>query len=254
MVFDFTLGKYRELCSALLENHYVPLTFSEYLENGIKLSSDSKFAIIRHDVDRKPFNALKMAELENEMGVRSTYYFRYPYTFKVELIKRIIDLGHEIGYHYEVLSKANGDHEKAKELFEKEFGKFREIYDVKTICMHGSPLSKYDNRDLWTAYNFTSFGIIGESYLSLGKDVDYFSDTGRNWNSRNKKRDFIPGKVERFSVDSTADLIDLIEVGGPNKICVVAHPERWASNHMEWTYCYLKDIVFNIGKKFLAGA
>ena len=246
MVLDFTLDKYRELCSALLENHYVPLTFSEYMENSNELSD--KFAIIRHDVDRKPFNALRMAELENEIGVRSTYYFRYPYTFKVEIIKRIIDLGHEIGYHYEVLSKANGDHEKAKELFEKELGKFREIYDVKTICMHGSPLSKFDNRDLWKAYNFTSFGIIGESYLSLGKDVDYFSDTGRNWNSKNKKRDFIYNKVERFSLDNTAELIDLIKTGPSQKICIVAHPERWSSTHSEWLHSYAKDLVFNLGK------
>jgi hypothetical protein len=251
MTLDFTLDKYKELCSALLVNHYVPLTFSEYLENGNKISNN--FVIIRHDIDRKPLNALKMAELENEIGVRSTYYFRYPYTFKVEIIKRIIDMGHEIGYHYEVLSKANGDHEKAKELFEKELGKFREIYDVKTICMHGSPLSKFDNRDLWKAYNFTSFGIIGESYLSLGKDVDYFSDTGRNWNSKNKKRDFIPGKVERFSVDATADLIDLIEASEPNRICVVAHPERWASAQSEWLLAYVKDSVFNIGKTVLSG-
>ena len=249
MVLDFTLDKYRELCSALLENHYVPLTFSEYLENGNKLRN--KLAIIRHDIDRKPFNALKMAELENEMGVRSTYYFRYPYTFKIEIIKKIIVLGHEIGYHYEVLSKANGDHEKAKELFEKELGKFREIYGVKTICMHGSPLSKFDNRDLWTAYNFTSFGIIGESYLSLGKDVDYFSDTGRNWNSKNKKRDFIPGKVERFSVDATVDLIDLIKSGKAYKICILAHPERWSSSRNEWILNFNQDLVFNIGKILL---
>jgi len=45
-------------------------------------------------------------------------------------------LGHEIGYHYEVLSKANGDYETAVELFEQELSEFRKITDVKTICMH----------------------------------------------------------------------------------------------------------------------
>ena len=37
----------------------------------------------------------------------------------------------EVGYHYEVLSKARGDYEKAIELFENELIEFRKICDVK---------------------------------------------------------------------------------------------------------------------------
>lgn len=246
MVFDFTLDKYRELCSCLLENHYVPLTFSEYMENGNELSN--KFAIIRHDVDRKPFNALRMAELENEIGVRSTYYFRYPYTFKIELIKKIIDLGHEIGYHYEVLSKANGDYEKAKELFEKELGKFREIYDVKTICMHGSPLSKFDNRDLWKYCEFKEFGVLGEAYISINS-INYFSDTGRTWSARNKVRDFMVGS--NFKACTTNDLINLIKNENLSNIYILTHPERWAANSAQWLYGIISDSIMNIGKSIL---
>ena len=31
--------------------------------------------IIRHDIDREPERALKMAEIENDLGVKSTYFF-----------------------------------------------------------------------------------------------------------------------------------------------------------------------------------
>lgn len=31
---------------------------------------------MRHDVDRKPQNALRMAKLENDLGIKVTYYFR----------------------------------------------------------------------------------------------------------------------------------------------------------------------------------
>ena len=58
-----------------------------------------------------------MAELEHELGIQSTYYFRFPYTFKPEIIGKINDWGHEIGYHYDVLSKAKGDYEKAIKVF-----------------------------------------------------------------------------------------------------------------------------------------
>ena len=249
MGFDFTLEIYHELCSALRTNHYVCLTFSDYLQDNNKIKN--KIAILRHDVDRKPSNALRMAELENKLGIRSTYYFRYPYTFNVDIIEKIIDLGHEIGYHYEVLSKTNGDCEKAKDLFKEELSKFREIYFVKTICMHGSPLSKYDNRSLWKAYDFKSFGIIGDFYLSIDKDIDYFSDTGRNWNLKNKSRDYIIGKTERFLISTTSELIDLIEGDKISKICIVAHPERWTAYRIEWFHSYFKDYIYNIGRYLL---
>jgi len=48
--------------------------------------------------------------------------------------------------------------------------------------MHGSPLSKWDNRDLWKRYNYRDFGIIGEPYFDVNFDkVLYLTDTGRRW-------------------------------------------------------------------------
>jgi len=47
-----------------------------------------------------------MARLENELGIKATYFFRtIPHTFKPEIIKEIAGMGHEIGYHYENLSE-----------------------------------------------------------------------------------------------------------------------------------------------------
>ena len=150
---DFTLKKYEELCLALLDSGYTPLAVYSYLKG--QKNKNNKLVVLRHDIDRKCGNALRMAELEHELGIQSTYYFRVPYTFKPEMIVKI--LGHEVGYHYEVLSKAKGDYEKAVELFEQELNEFRKIVDVKTIGMHGSPLSRYDNRDLWKRYDFNEF-------------------------------------------------------------------------------------------------
>jgi hypothetical protein len=119
---DFTLSKYKELCLALLNSGYTPLTVESYLTGK---QNNSKLIVLRHDIDRKTMNALRMAELEHELGIQSTYYFRIPYTFKPEMIRKIRDLRHEVGYHYEVLSKANGDYEKAVELFEQELSEVR---------------------------------------------------------------------------------------------------------------------------------
>ena len=142
MTFDFTLDKYEELLQALED--FEIFTVLSYLEERPK----KNFVILRHDIDRKPINALRMAELENQREIKSTYYFRSTNdVFKPEIIRRIHGLGHEIGYHYETLSKTKGDYEEAIKVFEFQLNEFRKLCEVKTIAMHGSPLSKYDNKD-----------------------------------------------------------------------------------------------------------
>lgn len=245
---EFTIHMFQRLCKVIV-NNYTSITMAEYVEDR----HPKKFVIMRHDVDRMPGNAMKTARIEAEVGIKATYYFRANNSvFKPNIIREIRDLGHEIGYHYETLSEANGDCEKAIRLFQSNLEKFRRICEVRTICMHGRSLSKYDNRHLWNNYDFYDFGIIGEAYLSAGDDINYFTDTGRTWSNRNNLRDFIPGKKDNFVVDTTQDLICLIESGRLNNLYVLTHPERWSLNVLDWGYFYCLDMAINMGKKSLA--
>ena len=244
---DFTMEKYEELCCVLLSSGYNPVTVHQYLTNP----PNGKAVVLRHDIDRKPQNALKMSKLENAIGITATYYFRYPATFIPDVIREIQALGHEVGYHYEVLAKAKGDCEKAIGLFAQELEEFREICDVRTVCMHGSPFSRYDNRDLWKVYDFQEFGIVGEAYLSMaGNGLRYLTDTGRNWGGRHSLRDAMPG-AEPVPVETTDDLVRWIESAGAEDLCITVHPERWAASEEEWIISYSKDLVINFGKKIL---
>lgn len=250
-VFDFTTHEFWKLSRAVAKN-YETIGMAEYLSSE-KLPK--KFALIRHDVDRMAQNSLETAYMENELGIKATYYFRKTRNvFVPEIIKEIADLGHEIGYHYEVLSEARGDYDKAINLFEQNLNEFRNICDVKTICMHGRPLSKYDNRDLWNAYDFRDFGILGEAYLSVDRKLNYFSDTGRNWGSKYSLRDFIPGKSENLSVSTTEELIELIESKKLNNFYILTHPERWSGTMVDWSLYYLIDFTVNFLKKGLIAA
>jgi len=241
---DFTLSKYKDLLQ-FLRDHYEIHTVKGYLVE----KPSNNFVILRHDVDRSPKNALKMAELENEMGVRSTYYFRYPYTFKPDIIKRIHELGHEVGYHYETLSKAKGDYERAIRMFERELQEFRKIVDVKTISMHGNPLSKYDNRLLWEKYDFRKYGIIGEAYLSINDfEILYITDTGRNWGNKHNIRDKYIWKSINGKVKGTNHLIRILGELRLRKLYMTVHPERWGYNIINWAIGYVRDGIFNVGK------
>ena len=71
----------------------------------------------------------------------------------------------------------------AIESFRQNLNRLRELVPVKTICMHGSPMSRWDSRILWKYYDYRDFGIIGEPYFDLDFDkVLYLTDTGRKWN------------------------------------------------------------------------
>ena len=246
---DFTMEKYRELCHALLGANYTPVTVHRYLTDP----TSRRITVLRHDIDYKPENALKMAELEHALGVTSTYYFRHPHTFIPEIIEQVLSLGHEVGYHYEVLAKAKGNYEKAITLFARELEEFRTLCDVRTICMHGSPLSRYDNRDLWKEYDFGEFGIAGEAYLSMaGTDLRYLTDTGRNWGGKHSVRDAMPGAGEiPPSVATTDDLAHWIASAGEEGLYLTVHPERWAMSEGEWATGYVTDLVMNAGKAVL---
>ena len=90
---DFTLSKYEKLCLALLDSGYTPLTVYSFLvlegQKKKKNNNNNKLVVLRHDIDRKFGNALRMAELEQKLGIQSTYYFRFPYTFKPDIIRKI---------------------------------------------------------------------------------------------------------------------------------------------------------------------
>ena len=176
---DFTLKTYTRLLNILKSKGYLFQAFEGIIEENQAV----KTIVLRHDVDRLPGNALIIAKIENEFGIKVSYYFRIvKESYDESIIRQIADLGHEIGYHYEDLSLYRGNYKLSIINFELNLEKFRKIYPVKTICMHGSPLSKWDNRDLWKKYNYRDFGIIAEPYFDIDfSDVLYLTDTGRRW-------------------------------------------------------------------------
>ena len=95
---DFTLKTYRSLLSALRRAGYTFRTFEEFLS----VPADGKVVILRHDIDKRPENALRLAQIEHASGVKASYYIRVVKgTWNEEIIEQIVALGHEMSYHYE---------------------------------------------------------------------------------------------------------------------------------------------------------
>lgn len=222
---DFTITKYSELLNELKGYGFEEFT-------------------LRHDVDLKPNNSLRTAQIEAEKGLHGIYYFRaVPESWDEEIIKLIALLGHEIGYHYESLTTCNGDVDKAYDDFCKNLEALRAIVPVRSICMHGSPRSPFDSKDIWKKYDYHALGIESEPYLDTDfSKTFYLTDTGRRWDGyKVSVRDRIPQYQDQWNKQgltfhSTDDVIEGLRKGIiPKRLMLTVHPQRW--NPFGTTWC-----------------
>ena len=247
---DFTYEMYGTLLDAGRE-HGVPFVpVREYLSSD---SLPEGFVVLRHDVDRKPENALDFARIEAERGVRSTYYFRtVEKVYDTDVVRRIESLGHEVGYHYEDLDRTDGDVPAARASFAENLERLRQVATVDTVCMHGNPLTPHDNRDMWgDDPDFSTYDLLGEAYLSMDfTDVNYFSDTGRTWRDGTLKvKDHTVGDDSKsIQVDTTPELVDLLRERGDDRYCLLSHPDRWAGGPFERVTELAFDTAKNVAK------
>jgi hypothetical protein len=295
---DFSLKLYISLLEKMGKQGFSFQAFVDFIDKP-----QDKKVVLRHDVDARKENSLQFARIQYKIGIVGTYYFRIvPQSFDEKVLEEIAGLGHEIGYHYEtmdtVCKKIKDKSKKTKvtdydllvdtayEEFCRNLEIFRKIVPIITICMHGSPLSKYDNRAIWEKYDYKKLGIIADPYFDVDfDDVLYLTDTGRRWDGglvsmRDKGlgiRDEGPGKKvysdwkvkplpgslmsmsqksisfqNRFKFRSTRDIIRSAEKGElPDKMIMTFHPQRWTDKPIPWVKELIWQNVKNVGKYFL---
>ena len=98
---DFSYESYAGLIGLLRERGYAFSTYVNYPVQG-------KCVILRHDIDYSLEQAVKLARLEKELGVRSTYFVLLSSDFynpasssSYRYLHEILDLGHDIGLHFD---------------------------------------------------------------------------------------------------------------------------------------------------------
>ena len=238
---DFTIDKYSQLLQALQSYGFDSL-------------------VLRHDVDLLPENSLQTARLETAMGMMGVYYFRaVPESWDEQIIREIAAMGHEVGYHYESLTTCNGDVDTAYQDFCRHLERLRELVPVKSICMHGSPRSPYDSKDIWKKYDYHALGIEYEPYLDTDfSKTFYLTDTGRRWDGyKVSVRDKIPQYQDEWTANgltfhTTDDVIDGLRQNRiPKNLMVTVHPQRWNSMGFKWAKELLMQNTKNVVKAIL---
>ena len=174
----------------------------------------------------------------------------------------------------------------AIESFQRNLEKLRHLVPVSTICMHGSPRSRYDNRDLWKIYDYRDFDILGEPYFDVDfNEMFYLTDTGRRWDGwRVSVRDKVPQQEtwikQGLVFRSTHDIIAALENAKlakeesketpanlapssrslrlkkqplvlPPSIMFTFHPQRWTDKPLPWFKEWVMQSVKNKVKYFI---
>src|ERR1035437_2091949 len=102
---DFSYGYFRRILQAIKSN-FEPYLFSEAPQVLNTVGQPKLF--LRHDVDIDLNRALKMAEIEKELGICSTYMVMLnSRLYNIEdkgsraIILQLVSMGHEIGLHFD---------------------------------------------------------------------------------------------------------------------------------------------------------
>lgn len=187
--------------------------------------------VMRHDVDQYPASALRMAAIEAELGICSTWYFRWR-TAHPAVVEAIRDAGHEVGLHYETLTREllrRGLHApdaptlvpQARLLLREELAAFAARYGpVSSTCPHGDTrMAGVHNGVLLQGEDLSTYGVRWEANAAAGRlplDVwltDRSSAEGR-WKDG-------------------LDPVDLL-IDRRSPILAVVHPNNWVSGAALW--------------------
>jgi hypothetical protein len=164
------------------------------------------YLILRHDVDVSLLSALKMAEIEHGIGVRSTYFVlfssKHYNSFEgknASAIRQILALGHEIGLHYDVDQYASYDTDAVHALRS-------EVEALQSIS--GKPvrsISCHAPRDPNSILNVRGYVNADDPHL---RDI-YVHDSKGLW-----------------TVKSLAVMLN----NPPQKVQLLVHPCHWGSS------------------------
>jgi hypothetical protein len=243
----FLFKEYEKFCENLANSGVFSLSAAEVLKKNPK-----KFLILKHDIEAKPKNALKIAKIEAKFGHKASYYVHFDiFKDNLELFKDIQNLGHEVSYHYDVLDSNAGDFEKAKKEFDKNIAFFeKEGFEIKSVCQHGNPLIKRkgytSNRDFFRKfkdeYEFKDIVVN----FKVGEFI-YISDVGYQWQiiPSPHTADINPQKTIKTSYK------EMLNLAKKNSLIISSHPHRYFNTKFE---AYSKQVVFtiikNIAKSF----
>ena len=204
-VKQFTYDAYVNLLEYLSE-HYNIISFNQVHD------AKKPYLIIRHDVDASIDHALKMAKIEEGLGIKSTYFMLFSNMFYNLLEKNtnqkllnLVELGHEIGLHYDL--EVYGTYNLPNVDYIE--------YEIKLLSL----LTKKD------------INIISVHNPSINNKEDPYLESSKYINTYNKDMYslYVTDSCRSWYLDDLEKLINFES----DRVQLVIHPLLWNQNKMK---------------------
>lgn len=228
------LDAYEGLLRHALDHGYAIVPIEHYwdaIDHGA-VGAGQRYLLLRHDIDTDPGTAGMMWQIEHDLGVRGSFYFRLS-TLDIGLMQAIASQGGEASYHYEELATvAKARHPRttaaaeallpeARELFASNLARLRAMTGLamSVVASHGDFLNRrldVKNTTILADPAFrASVGITLETY------DEAFLETVTSYH-----RDLLyPGQWMH------GDPVAAIERGEP-VVYLLIHPRSWRADRM----------------------
>lgn len=196
---EFTYKAYRDLLALLREHGYTFSSYHNYFDYD-------KSVILRHDIDMNIDKALRMAQIEAEMSVASTYFVLVTSNFynvfskeNQDMLRELHEMGHEVGLHFDE-AKYDGRGIDMVQAMEQETELLTQCMGcpVRSISMH-----RPSKETLAADYVIKSGEIVNSYGTEFFHNHKYVSDSRRNWRE---------------------DVLSIIRSGEYDRLHVLTHP------------------------------
>jgi hypothetical protein len=222
--------EYRALLDAALSAGYRVVSLETWLAEPAGATVAT--LVLRHDVDQHPRSVLEMLRIEADLGLRSTWYFRWR-TAHPAVVNAVREKGGAVGLHYETLSRhvleAGLDRDqvdeaviaRCRETLRAEIAAFRARFGrLESICPHGdSRVGFVSNAVLLPPEGASALGVRWDGNQAMrGRGLRYWL-TDRS----------APEGRWKDGVDPHGLLL-----AGTTPILCLTHPNNWASGVSLW--------------------
>lgn len=200
---DFTESNYRRLLEKA-KARFRFVTFDRREETG-------SICILRHDLDFSVHRALASARIENELGIRATYFIllHSPFYNVLEsdikdLIYKISELGHEIALHFDGLFYPGLEPHELPAKLEAEKKLLQELIakPVTSFSFHTPTIGPWMSVD-----DDEIAGLLNAYGKSMRSQFTYCSDSNGYWRHR---------RLEEVIDDKSIE-----------RLYILTHPEWW---------------------------
>ncbi len=187
--FKFTFENIELQFKGVLENGYQFITCADYL-NYKKNACKHSVLVNRVDIDYSVKKTERIVDIFDALGIKGTFFIRLhapeynPFSFEnYRIIKWLIESGHELGYHSEVIDQATIWNEEAALCLVRDVKVLNSMFgiEVKGVASHGG-LTGLNNLDFWDTHLPKDFNLLYEAYdrqaeFNLFHESFYVSDS-----------------------------------------------------------------------------